>query len=388
MTRARAIRRLAAGAVALTVTAGTTLLIAGPASAAAGDAATVGAAAEVHVHIGGVIDFDEANALGALAVSNPGEDAEALGPQTLIGNSLASITVDGTDNAVQSNDSVAQAASLTLGTSANLFGVSLVELDSAAAAVRCPVDASAQAIVDASGLRILGTPIDFDPGVPGYTETATLPADVAVDGVGTVDLSGLEITVAVTQVQLADSAQAVGIALAAAVTIEGTFAGDAVPVSTVASLVLAGASCEAPGSATPLTATGITPASGTAAGGETVTITGTGFVPGTLVDFGGVAATAVSVDPAGTSLTAVTPAGTAGDVVVTIANPSGTTATLAYTYVAVPTPPTPTPVVPAGDGTTALAATGLDAAPQAAGAALLLALGAAFTLLRRRSRSA
>jgi hypothetical protein len=84
----------------------------------------------------------------------------------------------------------------------------------------------------------------------------------------------------------------------------------------------------------PPTISSIVPASGSTAGGTTVTLTGTNFASGAAVAIGGVAATGVTV-VSSTSLQAVTPARTAGqaDVVVTVA---GQTATLArgFTYAA------------------------------------------------------
>ena len=79
----------------------------------------------------------------------------------------------------------------------------------------------------------------------------------------------------------------------------------------------------------------VDPASGTTAGGTSVTITGTGFVSGLTVTFGGNLATNVTVLNS-TSLTATTPAGAAGTVAVAVTNPDGLTGTLlsAYTYVA------------------------------------------------------
>lgn len=53
------------------------------------------------------------------------------------------------------------------------------------------------------------------------------------------------------------------------------------------------------------------PATGAAAGGTVVTVTGTGFTPATTVTFGGTAGTAVSVKNL-TTLTVTTPAKTAG----------------------------------------------------------------------------
>jgi len=94
------------------------------------------------------------------------------------------------------------------------------------------------------------------------------------------------------------------------------------------------------------TVTGITPTSGTTAGGTSVTITGTNFISVATVTIGGNAATGVTVVNA-TTITATTPAGTAGakDVVVTTTGGTGTLSG-GFTYVA----STPAPAVAGGGG--------------------------------------
>ena len=86
------------------------------------------------------------------------------------------------------------------------------------------------------------------------------------------------------------------------------------------------------------TVTAINPATGPAAGGQSVTMTGTNFVAGyTAVSIGGVAATGVTVTSA-TTLTATTGAHAAGALDVTVTTPGGNaTLTNAYTYIAAPT---------------------------------------------------
>ncbi|MGA8863485.1 MAG: IPT/TIG domain-containing protein [Gallionella sp.] len=89
--------------------------------------------------------------------------------------------------------------------------------------------------------------------------------------------------------------------------------------------------------ATAPTVTAISPTSGPAAGGTSVTITGTNFTGATAVTIGGAAATSVVVVSA-TSITAVTPAGTAGAQNVAVTTPGGTaTGINLYTYIAAPT---------------------------------------------------
>lgn len=86
------------------------------------------------------------------------------------------------------------------------------------------------------------------------------------------------------------------------------------------------------------TVTSITPAFGPAAGGTSVTITGTNFVATPTVTFGGTSATGV-VRVSATLLTATTPAHAAGLVNVVVTNPDLQAGTLAngYFYAPVPT---------------------------------------------------
>lgn len=79
--------------------------------------------------------------------------------------------------------------------------------------------------------------------------------------------------------------------------------------------------------------------SGTTAGGQSVTLSGSGFLPGTTVRFGGVTAGSVTV-LSGSSLVAVTPAHPPGRVDVVVTNPGADVATLpaAYLYEEPPSP--------------------------------------------------
>jgi hypothetical protein len=82
----------------------------------------------------------------------------------------------------------------------------------------------------------------------------------------------------------------------------------------------------------------VSPSSGPAAGGTSVTLTGSEFSGATAVKFGKTAATSFTVNSA-TSITASAPAGT-GAVDVTVTTPSGTSpigSSDKYTYLAVPT---------------------------------------------------
>ena len=100
------------------------------------------------------------------------------------------------------------------------------------------------------------------------------------------------------------------------------------------------------------TVSAVSPASGSTAGGTSITITGTGFAAGATVTVGGAACTNVNVVSA-TSITCTTPAGSAGtaSVVVTAGGQSNAANTL-FTYAAPTTTTTaPTTTAPAATPT-------------------------------------
>ncbi|MFF8993333.1 IPT/TIG domain-containing protein, partial [Streptomyces sp. NPDC014983] len=77
----------------------------------------------------------------------------------------------------------------------------------------------------------------------------------------------------------------------------------------------------------------LAPVTGPVAGGTAFTIVGSNLT-GASVTFNGVPATGVVVDPTGTVLTGLTPAGAAGNVPVVVTTPGGsTTVTGGFTYV-------------------------------------------------------
>ncbi len=91
------------------------------------------------------------------------------------------------------------------------------------------------------------------------------------------------------------------------------------------------------------TATGLSASSGSVSGGNTLTLTGTGFVAGTTVSFGGVAATVQSV--ADGQLVVSLPGHNTGTVDVTVSN-GGYTLTLPNAYTFVANAPVPHATVP------------------------------------------
>ena len=74
----------------------------------------------------------------------------------------------------------------------------------------------------------------------------------------------------------------------------------------------------------------VVPDSGPAAGGQPVSIQGTGFVSGTTVTFGGVPATVLAVAPA--VIVVTSPPGAPGAVPLQVTHPGGCSATTTYTY--------------------------------------------------------
>ena len=170
------------------------------------------------------------------------------------------------------------------------------------------------------------------------TNTSTGLADVYVDDELVEEDLDLGAAVAEYQVRiwstgtLSDGLHKVVLALA-----PGNIAGKRITLDAVE---VAGALAFAP----PVV-TALSPASGTAAGGTTVTITGTSLTGATAVRFGEIAATNVAPNGAGTQVTCTSPAHETGLVNVTVTTPSGTSSISGtgndYTY----TVPAPTVTV-------------------------------------------
>ena len=108
--------------------------------------------------------------------------------------------------------------------------------------------------------------------------------------------------------------------------------------------------------------TGLVPNQGSVAGGNTVTLTGTGFTGATAVHFGATTAAFTLVSP--TQAIVIVPAGAIGTVGVTITTPGGTSASVPYTYTTVPTLSgvSPTQGSTAGGNTVTLTGTNLTGA--------------------------
>ncbi len=115
------------------------------------------------------------------------------------------------------------------------------------------------------------------------------------------------------------------------------------------------------------TVTGVAPATGPAAGGTIVTITGTHFAPTATVRFG-VDLASVTGRTADTGITVLTPAHSAGRVDVTVSNPDGqvSRAAEAFTFVASPSVTSVTPDSGSPVGGTVVRVQGNDFQPGAA----------------------
>ncbi|MCS5495698.1 IPT/TIG domain-containing protein [Cnuibacter physcomitrellae] len=342
-----------------------------------GDSLTVGAAAYSTLTIADIVDLTQSSAYGALAASVPGEDSQTTSDAVLLSTplipDLARLEAGTVSANVKSSLEESVAFSVVDDTDLTLFGLDVLGLGVASATATCPVVGEPSAAVVAQGLTVFGIPVTLDESNRQYQASVQLPASVQVrqdtdnDLSNDVeDLSGVALTVAITQVEVADPSGAVSIALAVHLALSGSFG--SIPVASEADLVLALAAC-----LTPLSLSNISPASGTTAGGEKVTLRGTAFSTGDVVTFGGEPATDVVVAEDGRSLTATTPAHAAGAVDVTVTTAGGLSASLPYTYVAPVVPVNP--VTPASTGTTTLAATGADPVPTLGLGAGVLALG-------------
>jgi hypothetical protein len=136
------------------------------------------------------------------------------------------------------------------------------------------------------------------------------------------------------------------------------------------------------------TISAVSPASGPTGGGTAVTLTGTNFAAGATVTIGGAAATSVVV-ASSTSITAVTPAGTAGarDVRVTLSGGQTFTRTGGFTYTAPVASPTLSAVSPASGTTAGGTAVTLTGTNFAAGATVTIGGAAATSVVVASSTS-
>lgn len=228
-------------------------------------------------------------------------------------------------SATRSDDGTSGASTVDAA-SVGVLGTTVLTTGVITSSVTCPTGAAATATANAARVQVGGTTL-----VDGQV------GQVPVVAAG---LDGAAVRVAISSPRTAarDSASATG--LLVTLTLQGTLSGTTTAVSVpLGQVSLADSSCATPGAASSSAATSapaiqaISPASGPAAGGQHVVLTGTGFSDGTTVTFGGAPATGVTV-VSPTSLDAVTPAHPVGPVSVVATNAAGSSAPQAYSYIA------------------------------------------------------
>ncbi|MEV7973839.1 IPT/TIG domain-containing protein [Cellulomonas sp. NPDC089187] len=187
------------------------------------------------------------------------------------------------------------------------------------------------------------------------TLNATTPTVSLSTGVNVAGLVGARVAATAQQITTTTATGATASAVVVSLTLTATIG---LPTTlNLGTIQLASANCTAPNAS----ATNLAPTSGPTRGGTAVTITGAGLQNTTGVTFGGVPAASFTPSADGTTVTAVAPASeTAGAVPVTLVRPTGNLTPGNFTYIA----PTITAVAPpqgstAGGTTVTLTGTGL-----------------------------
>ena len=301
-----------------------TLGLGTPARAAPGDASARGVVVDLSAEVAGIAVITADATIGtATAPPAGGTDTETLLAVSVPG--ALGVTASGTVEEVTATRAAdASSASATVnGLNLTVLGIDVLDVAEATATAVCPQVGTTSADTTLVGLELFGTAV---------TLTANTPAVVGSAAVVVPGLVGASLNASLTRVETTTATGATAITVRAVLTLSGTILG--VPITIpVGTVIVAEAICERP-QAAPTTAT-ITPDEGPQSGGQTVTITGTGFIPdGTTVTFDGVPATGVTVAPGGASLTAVTPPGAIGPAEVVVSTVNGTAAPLGYTYLA------------------------------------------------------
>jgi hypothetical protein len=300
------------------------LLFPQAAQAAPGDASARGVIFALNGSVAGVPVVQAQRTFGAAdAPPGGGTDRDTDIPVAFAPGEATGVAATGTVNEVRATRGTFESSAFSRVTGAgfSILGVPVVATGEAQASVTCPVAGPNTADTVLTGFVLFGQPTTLEPNVP-----ITRSTGVTVPG-----LTGAQLTATVRRVETTSATGAFALALETTLTLTGTAPTGAVSVP-LGTVQIARATCTRP-TAPPVTAAGITPNSGPASGGQTVTITGSGFVPGfTTVTFDGVRATGVTVSPDGTSLTAVTPPGQPGPASVVVSSVGGSSAPLTYTY--------------------------------------------------------
>ncbi|KAB1940292.1 LPXTG cell wall anchor domain-containing protein [Micromonospora sp. ALFpr18c] len=317
-------RRITSASTALLVAGLATLGLGTPARAAPGDANARGVVVDLSAEVLGTAVITADATIGtATAPPAGGTDTETLLAISIPG--ALGVTASGTVEEVTATRAAASssASSSVNGLNLAVLGVDVLDATEATATATCPQVGPTGADTTLVGLELFGSAV---------TLTANTPAVVGSAAVVVSGLVDASLNASLTRVETTTAAGATAITIRATFTLSGTILGvpTTIPIGTV---IVAEANCERPPTA-PTTAT-INPDEGPQSGGQTVTITGTGFISGgTTVTFDGSPATTVTVNPSGTSLTAVTPPGAIGPASVVVSTVNGAAPPLGYTYLA------------------------------------------------------
>ncbi|MGI5152199.1 IPT/TIG domain-containing protein [Plantactinospora sp. CA-294935] len=341
------------------VAGGAVLHLPAPALAQPGSANARGLVVDLSADVAGLVVIDADATIGS-ATAPPGGGTDT---STLVDISLAGaigVTADGTVEEVTATRgaTASSAFSSVNGLNLTVLGIDVLDAAEATATATCPLVGAQTAETTLAGLSLFGTGVVLTANGPSVQGSAA----VTVPG-----LLGASLDATLTRTETTTAAGAAATAILATLTLNGTVAGQPVTIP-VGTVIVAQAACERPPAPLPPTASAIDPDSGPQSGGQTVTITGTGFVPGeTTVTFDGVPATDVTVAPGGTSLTAVTPANPVGPAAVVVTTPGGSAAPLDYTYLADGSDATITGLTPtsgptSGGTTVTITGTGLTGA--------------------------
>ncbi|WP_422772188.1 beta strand repeat-containing protein [Plantactinospora sp. WMMC1484] len=339
--------------------AGTVLNLPTPALAQPGSANARGLVVDLDAEVAGVAVISADATVGsATAPPGGGTDTSTLIPIALPG--ALGVTASGTVEEVTATRGATESSAFASVNGLNLtvLGIDVLDATEVTATATCPLVGAQSADTTVAGLELFGTTVTLLPNGPAVTGSAA----VTVPG-----LLGAALNASLTRTETTTADGAAATAILAALTLTGTVLGQPVTIP-VGTVIVSQATCERPPAPAPPTASAIDPDSGPQSGGQTVTITGTGFAPGeTTVTFDGVPATGVAVAPGGTSLTAVTPANPIGPAAVVVTTPAGSAAPLDYTYLAdgsdaVITDLTPTSGPTSGGTTVTITGTGFTGA--------------------------
>lgn len=273
------------------------------------------------------------------ANSTTGLKAGAAGAAS-VGTGAVTATATRTTTSTSGSSTVDSATVGVLGSAVLTSGV-------ISSAATCPVGGAPTATVSVANVQ-----------VGGATVAAGGSAQVPVTATG---VAGANVLVSVSSPHTTTTTTATSTGLLVDLTLRGTLIGTTTAVSVpLGQVTFAASTCATPAAATATAPVlrGITPATGPTAGGQRVTLTGSGFTPGTAVTFGGVPGTAVTV-VSPTTLSVTTPAHAAGPVAVVATSAAGASGPLGYTFV----PPSVTSITPdrgpaAGGQTVTISGTG------------------------------